>query len=193
MNLEMYSHLVSEINRKRRENLASGLPVIISVDGLSGVGKSTLARKLVREIDAVHIALDDYLTPHQGSYLEYLDYTRIETDLSQARTRSPSGIIIDGVCALAVCIRIKLEPDIKVYMRRVDESGQWEDEHLYSEENNLDEVLRYLDRLEAIFPNKPGITDSDREFARYHIEMKPISNADFVLDIPKMIPPPAPA
>jgi hypothetical protein len=177
--------LFSEVVLRLTQILSANKSALVSIDGLAGAGKTTLAAKLARHIDGTVVSLDQYLVPQQGSYLPYLRYDELQRDLEAARSNGSAVVVIEGLYVRAVIARLGAVADISIYVRLVDEYGSWVDEFYFSEDNDLQEMLDTFARFERL----PGIGDKDREAARYHIEEKPISNADFVYDRTRHPPP----
>ena len=175
------STIIQRVQTLVRSLMTQGRPIRISIDGIDGSGKTTLADKLAKNLGGKVISFDKYLIPHKGIYLSYIRYAELSSDLAIFEEEATSVIILEGLCLLSVLERLSIEPEISVYIRRVDTDGIWLDEIFNSEDNDVNDVLRRLDKIENR-RNKPGIADKDRELARYHIEKKPITDADFVFD-----------
>ena len=172
------SLLLEQVSLKATASSSEGRHLLISVDGLGGTGKTTIARKIAEDCRGKLLSVDNYLIPNQGSYLPHIRYDDLKRDIEAVRHSIDIPIVVEGLCVRGVLKRLGELPDVCIYVRRVDGSGNWTDEHYFSEDNDLDEVFELFDRLETL----PGIGDQDRETARYHIEEKPISTADFVYD-----------
>jgi len=177
--------LLEQVLLRTRGTLPGRRPPLVAIDGLGGAGKTTLARRLAELAEGQSISVDDYVVPQQGSYLPHLRYDVLSRDLVAARESSAKVIVLEGLCIRSVLAKLESVPDVTVYVRRVDEYGEWTDEHYFSEDNDLEEILETFRRLETV----PGIGDHDRETARYHILEKPISRADFVYDRVRQPPP----
>ena len=174
--------LIQDIINHTSEVVNHDRPILISIDGVGGTGKSTLARAIASITSSRVVSVDDYLIPYKGSYLPHLRYEDLENDLKAAETHHLQFVIIEGLCVLAVLERLHRQPDIAVYIRRVDEYGEWSDKFYYSEDNDLDEVLERLTEIDAHYPDMPGIGDKDRELVRYHIQKRPITHSQYVYD-----------
>ena len=60
--------LISSIRK-----LSLNSPSIISIDGVDGVGKSTLSCKLAEELSIPNIEIDTFLQEQQDGYIKYID------------------------------------------------------------------------------------------------------------------------
>ena len=174
--------LIYDLIQHASDTVASDMPILISIDGLGGVGKSTLAHVIGSVSPARVLSVDDFLIPHKGTYLPHLRYAELEDALKAAEADNLRFIIVEGLCILAVLDQLGRRPEVSIYIRLVDEHGGWIDSFYYSEDNDLDEVLERLSGIDSCFPDKPGIGDEDRELVRYHVIGKPISRASSILD-----------
>jgi hypothetical protein len=77
---------------------------IVGIDGIDGVGKSTLAKVLGRLLGATVLSLDNHLTEDQGSYIPYLRYDEI-AQLAQTNHQ----VIVEGICLRAALGRLGLD------------------------------------------------------------------------------------
>src|SRR5712691_2430398 len=134
--------------------LADASAHIVTVDGWSGSGKTTLAKGLADALGLEHHELDDYLHEHSGGFLEHLDYPKLMTALKEGLKR-PRPILLDGICVLEVLARIGLEPDAKIYVRRIGASGIWYDGLKLDPSRTAEQVI-----------------EEDREAARRWAEME---------------------
>lgn len=152
--------------------------LIVSIDGVVGAGKTTFAYKMLAQFGGNILSVDDYLTPSHGSYLQWIKFRQMKLDFEKLKHRSKSLIVIEGICILAVLQKIDITPDLKVYLRRIDQSGSWVDSHLCEEFDHLEDKLQWMQQFER----HTNVGSYDREIAQYHIQHKPISNADFVIN-----------
>lgn len=147
----------------------------IGVDGLDGVGKSTLAVELARAIGMRHLNLDDYLIKKQGGFLTHLRYDELKHELCHL-----DGFVVDGVCLLAVLEQIATAVDCLVYVKRMCH-GIWADEHECDLDEDVEEFLdkeketvRLIERSESA-PNTLGLAE---EIIRYHDKYRPHKKAE---------------
>ena len=136
--------LLRDVAQRLHELARADHPPIVSIDGVGGAGKTTLAMRLAQLVGYQVVSFDDYVTPHKGSYLDHIDYPRLNRELERLRSTG-HGVIVEGLLARAVLIQIEVAQDLSVYMRRVDPYGEWEDSSICSEDNDLEEVFGWLD------------------------------------------------
>lgn len=96
---------------------------IIGIDGWTGVGKTTLARSLGRELSGAFYDLDCALTRDRNAYVSALRLSEISKALREERR----PLFVAGICLLEVFARIGSQPDIHVYLKRMATWG-WADE-----------------------------------------------------------------
>jgi len=188
--MEVYENL-SEIIQRICTLITEKKLYLISVDGLSGIGKSFLSKKISEIKNCKYIDIDgDYLIPNDGLYLDFIKYEKLKNDIFEIISNEKIAVV-DGICILEVLNRIGFKPDLKVYVKRIH-IQQWRDgKHIdYSKdvEHALtairDELQRFENDAAYIEDREPTIIDSSREdmndeTVRYHYLYHP----DIVSDL----------
>lgn len=131
----------------------------IGVDGWPGAGKSTLARRLARQIGSIYVELDN-LNADRRHYVETIDYKQI------ARVSAcDSSKVVDGICLREVMKRASIGCTLWLYVKKIDRYGCWVDEKA-----SVDacECREFMNELEI-------------QVADYHLKYQPHSFADAVL------------
>lgn len=171
--MEEFTSICALVDRLRTENYK-----VIGLDGTNGARKTTIASALAIELDLPLISLDDYLEKNQGSFIEHIKYE----DLSQ-ETQAEQRFIIEGVCLLEVLVKVNVQPDILLYVKRY-QLELWADEQdLCVPEEQLEEFLRkerdLAERLSGTQVEDNGSSLFD-EIVRYHSKYRPQDRAHFV-------------
>lgn len=149
----------------------------IGIDGSNGSGKSTLARHVAEQLRYRLFSLDDYLERNKGGFLEFIDYQRL-----QAEVTAESAFVIEGVCLRTALERADLATDALVYVKR-RHLGLWADEDELEVSEPLDEFLANERKLTAMVSREPeeatelGLAE---EVIRYHYLTRPHYKADIV-------------
>ena len=86
-------------------------PSLIALDGLPGVGKSTLAASLSAQLNIRAVHLDDYLGRDCLGFTDYLRYEELQRALIQR------PVIVEGVCMLDVLDRLEIRADQFIYLQ----------------------------------------------------------------------------
>src|SRR5262245_65082282 len=94
--------------------------VIVTIDGRSGVGKTTLGRYLAWHFNVTLIETDLFLIPAQD-YVIYLD-DQINRIVERRITR-PLPVIIEGIAVLELMKRINRTPDFSIYVNHSAQSS----------------------------------------------------------------------
>ncbi len=180
------------------ESIKSQNLQIISIDGMDGSGKSTLASYLAKHLNMYHMALDEdkYLITQKGTYVNFIRYDILETDLSEFRDKN-QRIIIDGICILEILDNINIKPDLKIYVKNVKRlaaSFHWFDGEIFDYSRDVEEVLKekednlkvFID-MEAMMEGREPQTFESKEsifheIMRYHFKYKPDLNADIIFE-----------
>ncbi len=133
---------------------------IVGIDGWTGVGKTTLAMDLARELGAAFFDLDCALIHDQGEYVLALRMSEISIAL--AKRHRP--LMLSGVCLFEVLAQLGTRPDASVYVKRMAKWG-WADE----------------DEVTGLVFEVPGAGGNAirHEMRLYHQKWQPHLDADF--------------
>lgn len=142
---------------------------IVSIDGVDGVGKTTLSAKIAKELSLSIIELDDFVQENQDGYVNYIDYDRLLKKIV-----SNKYSVIEGICVLQVLNKIKIKPDVRVYIKVVDRYGFCNGQiKYYPPDKSADEVIN--DRKAKGFS-----VGYEADVIHYHYSFKPHENSDFI-------------
>jgi len=176
--------------KRVKEITAERTTLVIGLDGMAGVGKTTVGKELARRLNARLISLDDYVEKKRGTYVPHLRCDEIRELLEN----SGSSIVIEGVCLRSVAERCRVDIQLYIYVRRINKYGRWDDEdvclvlepveELKERERELREMAKRLSRGdEQVAPSehyKPGLAE---ELIDYHHDHAPVLKADIVFDV----------
>ncbi len=139
-----YEELLAQVQKELGPNRQ---PLLIAIDGLDGVGKSTLASWLAWQLEMPSLHLDVYLVRNSKPQQWRVD------DLDRAiRSRLNLGrpVIIEGVLLLDVLDQVGRTPNFLVYIHREeDKHEEWDATDLHK--SLIDYRLRRKPELRANF------------------------------------------
>ena len=110
------------------QNVGGEPGALIGIDGVDGVGKTTLAFDLARRMGGIRVGLDCYIDRSKQSE-RYVGLLRIEDlarDVAELSSRFPC-VVVDGVCLLAALREAGLTPAKVIYIKRISQQGLWHD------------------------------------------------------------------
>lgn len=174
-----------ELQARLSNLIAKGRRACIGVDGLDGIGKSTLARAIAIRLGGSVISLDDHLDKKQNRYAQHIRCKEVNAAIATY----PYPILIEGVCLLAVAERCDFDVDVLVYVRRLSRnSGIWHDQEWCLAERPAAELKDEEQKLRNIFAEGiEGVAEEDLglrgELIDYHAKWKPVKRADVVFDV----------
>ena len=152
------------------KDLFLNLESIISIDGVDGVGKSTLSCKIAEELCLPNIEIDNFVQEQQGGYIKYIDYDRLHDRISN------QTIIVEGGCVQQILNNMSLTSDVSVYVKVIDVYGFWMHRmRLFPSDKSADEVIN--ERKAKGFP-----LGHEEDIIRYHYTFKPHENADYIFE-----------
>ena len=144
---------------------------IISIDGVDGVGKTTLSTKIAKELRLSNIELDDFVQENQGGFIDYIDYDRL---LDRIISNKP--VVVEGICILQILNRIQIKPGMSVYIKVVDKYGFCNGQIKYfPHDKTADEVIN--DRK-----SKGYSVGYEEDLIRYHYSFIPHEKSDYILE-----------
>jgi AAA+ ATPase superfamily predicted ATPase len=163
--------IIEEIKRKKAK--------YILIDGADGSGKSTLAEKIADELNSIHINLDDYLKEGCDSFLDHISYDLLKLKIED----SSFPIIIEGVCVLAVALKLHIKFDLHVYVKKVLNNGSWQDHDQWDVDDPDSFIAQQVAEQLEVW-GKFSYPKCTEELIRYHYKFKPHENADFIYERP---------
>jgi len=86
----------------------------VAIDGALGSGKTTIAKALGRRLGLPAFHLDDFVSKRRGSYLKYMRHHRLAL-----RLPASGKFIIEGVCVLEVLRKLRVQPSVLIYVKRM--------------------------------------------------------------------------
>ena len=165
-----------------RQRIADIRPVIVSVDGYDGRGKTHAARHLARELDAQHLDGDDYIQDGNQPYPDILDLARLKSDIG--RILNAGGVIVfSSVLALTVLDAIRAKPTSRIYVRHSWPEGHRSDAEVLEPHKSAEQLLAEEDELCVAAGISAGAPVLRRELLRYHLERQPHRVADVIYDV----------
>ena len=94
----------------------------IIVDGDPGSGKTTLANKMAKDLEANVVSLDDYLSGNREiSYCDQINYASLRDKIRAGGPR----LIIEGVCVLKILAKMEVHHDYHIIIQRHDGFIGW--------------------------------------------------------------------
>jgi hypothetical protein len=144
-------------------------PNPIRLEGFAGVGKSGLAKLLVKLVGGQHIAGDDFVSKFETppSYRECMRQSEFDCAIVQAFA-SGRVVVLDADCLEEVAPSTKWGRGFVVYIKRLSFNTQapiWH-EGLYLEE-------------------EAPIKELDRSIHMYHNRVRPHETADLIIELPE--------
>jgi hypothetical protein len=176
------------LRKKLIKLMPKGDQVCIGIDGMEGIGKTTLTNNLAVLLGAKAISLDDYVDRNRGMYVPHIRCTEVKAAIVGAL---PSTVIVEGVCLRAVAQRCGLSVHVHVYVRRL--SGRlWHDAEICCAATPVDELKQHereLHRWAGVLSGREDLDQAEQEtglrdeLIDYHDKWKPVQHADVVFTI----------
>ncbi len=160
----------SELIEVLRKKLSMHSSILIGIDGFMRSGKSRLAMKLSSELGGYRVSLDAYAD--SGSYKpHYVDKLLLDyfvEDVDKLKRKFPC-VVIEGICLLEVMERVKRPVDSLVYVKRISQTGLWNDGF------RLEDYVTN----KAIRENEEGLRKSELD---YHVTKGPHEKAELIFE-----------
>jgi len=143
--MQIITREIHEIEKAIGEKIADleKQGIIVSIDGKNGSGKSRLALNLCcRNENFIYFDLDThYWSSNKLPYVENIDFDILKKNILNT-LKSNEVVVIDGVCLLSIFRKLSLQPNITIYIKKLDDSGYWIDGKDFNYNLNLKELLR---------------------------------------------------
>jgi len=153
------------------KNISFDSKSIVSIDGVDGVGKTTLSSKIAQELCISNIELDDFVQKNQNGYINHIDYDRL---LKKIITDKP--VVVEGICVLEILNRIQIKPDVSIYIKVVDRYGFCNGQIKYCPPaKSADEVINER-------KSKGFSVGYEEDVIRYHYSFKPHEKSDYIFE-----------
>jgi hypothetical protein len=198
--MQMMTRDIREIEKIINEKVAvlGKQGIIVSIDGKDGSGKSRLALKLCcRNENFTYFDLDTHYWSsnklfYKLPYVENIDFDALKNNISKT-LESNEVVVIAGVCLLSIFEKLSIQPDVSIYIKKLDSSGWWIDGIKFNYDLNLEELIRAkkessrkdseLEQFDQPVKTKPIDEDDEClscEIIRYHFHCKPDKKADII-------------
>lgn len=140
---------------------------IIGIDGIDGVGKSTIAEMISTKYGHTHLNLDDYLEKKKGGYFDYLNLEKIKDDIKKSQKN-----IIEGVILQKVLNKLQIKPDYIIYVADSVLLSDWSREFdgKYSK-MSLDEVIKDAECLTNKISQAINSHSNQYKMRGFHLEL----------------------
>jgi len=163
---------------KSIKNLSLKSPDIVSIDGIDGVGKSTLACKISEELSLPWIEIDTFVQEKQGGYIDHINYDQLNESIKQAII-ADHVIILEGICIQQVLKRLSLNSITKIYVKVIKEIGN---HYLWMNQIQFFPPDKSADEMIAERKVKRHSLGYVEDIIRYHYTFKPHENADYIFE-----------
>jgi len=137
---------------------------IISIDGWVGAGKTHLVAPAIKNAINWDVIDGDkeFLIPNVSR--EYVfNAPKIKSLFSK-----DEKIIIDSVLITDIFQIANRQPDLSIYVKRINNSGEWIDEHITHPSSNIDKLFTYYS------------SPFQRQLIQYHRLKKPHESPDII-------------
>jgi hypothetical protein len=169
----------------------NGFKGLLAIDGVNGIGKSTIAKLLSETLCIGVVSIDDFIIKNTDEYVN-----SVEVGLKHAITSLNGRGIVEGVCMKGVLEKIEVSTYKSIYLKRMHH-GVWVDEENFSSELGAEAIIQKeisdLHEFEPFFAARGNRKTKSRdeiklsalasEIIRYHHAFQPHKNADFIYEV----------
>jgi len=170
---------IAELVRVIRDRARSN--DVISLDGISGSGKSTVAIFLEQELGAKLVRIDYFLKGREEGrkgYKEHINFKKLEEDIRKLMS-DHKIIFVEGVMILEIFEKINIKPCLDIYVKPKKNSPRFSFlQNILSKSS--DQIFFRLDAPRMKGPQANVLLD--KQLIEYHKNYKPVDKADFVYE-----------
>lgn len=167
------------------ETIKTNAPIIVGIDGIDGVGKTSLAKD-IEKLGYRRISLDDFLIKKSGGYFQYLDFDHLNKEVKRFSKRR---LIIEGVLLQKVLQKLNVSPNYSIYITDNVWIYDWLEE-CYGQYAALDlkniikkeeEITNRLAKITEQKPKQYKMKGLRRELFEYTFSYRPWGKANVIL------------
>ena len=163
--------------------------LVVSVDGGSGAGKTTLGDRLGEALGAKVIHIDDYVDKGKGAYRQAVRYAALGRDIERL-SGDVQVLIVEGNCLLQILEKVCISPKTRVYVKRLRLDGSWGEkstcDHTLGRElmmlSQVNDTVRDQPEGGALAGGESFGAILDRELIDYHCVYEPSDTATYVYE-----------
>jgi hypothetical protein len=150
---------------------------LIAIDGCDGAGKTYLSQEIFDRMSCEVLKLDNFLDRDKGAYIKNIQFGKIKNFIERQR----KTVVIEGVCLFRILEELKLSADCFVYVKKVNERGEWLDaDECLIDVSPEDRINKIEQLVKSSFPNFQGLSNLKKEIIKYHYQYRPYSNCDCI-------------
>ncbi|SAK82416.1 hypothetical protein AWB79_05482 [Caballeronia hypogeia] len=142
---------------------------VVTFDGCTGVGKTTLAMTISQRVGLPLVDLDDFINPNEGHFVEALQADQLSAKMASELARN-AVVLVSGVCMREVLARIRYPATLSVYVLRKTPMGLPGDWDCFYVEEGIEAQQDML----ALY------SELEFEVYAYHRGHRPRSSADII-------------
>lgn len=163
---------------------------IIGIDGFFGAGKTYLADHLAKILGTDNVNIIDidnkeksYYPSNSSFAIEYIDFDKLKSDIINIQRKT--SIIFSSACLLQILGKIKISPDIYIYVKRMAKCvgrypETWRDKDVCIFEGDVNEWENNEVSKTLKFDSQAGRSlKGIKEVIQYHQKYKPYKNAEY--------------
>ncbi len=134
---------------------------IITIDGDTGAGKSSLGKELAQRLGGEHVEVDSFLLGNREPYLKQLNKEDLTAHLEAIRQHP---IIVEGILLLDVLDNLQIRADYLVFAKKFINGQREQDKYL-------------------LYPDWLPRAQCAREIAEYYRRQKPWLKANLAVTL----------
>lgn len=157
---------------------------VIAIDGVYGVGKSFLARRLSDRFGYALVGCDAFIRQGSGqmSYPEILDLDRLRGTVTAEMARN-RPVVVESILLRLVLESLGINDVFHIYVKRKHLDGQVSHEELFDDARTEIELIAGCNEISRLLGDTDDSPYLDYQLTRYHKRTSPHKQADVLYEV----------
>jgi len=157
---------------------------VIAIDGVYGVGKSFLARRLSDRFGYTLVGCDAFVRQGSGqlSYPEILDLNRLRGTVTAEIARN-HPVVVESILLRLVLESLGIKDIFHVYVKRKHLDGRFSHEELFDDARTEEELIAGCNEISRMLGDTDDSPYLDYQLTRYHKRTLPHNKANVLYEV----------
>ena len=157
---------------------------VFAIDGMYGVGKSSLARRIGTWFDCRVVECDSFIQKNHGHlpYPAILDLENLRCAIAAATVQT-RPVVVDSILLRSVLNALRVEQAFHVYVRRIPIDSRDDHAKMFDDNRTEAELIAEISEVARCAEIADDYPLLERQLVRYHKQTLPHQRADVLYEL----------